>query len=521
MKKYLSALILSIANISVALAGGVVAIPFQPRGSFYIGTFLSQDRAHFDTKKHADFTATPDFYTPVSFKDSYNYDWNADGVNGGLFIGYNYLVTPILSFSAEFFGDFSGLSGKFTGGIKATEPPMTIAYSHLDSKMRILYTFGFSVLPGVKVNPFTTLFGRVGWVYSEFEFTNNARMSGELIQLPGRSLDTTKHKSGVQVGVGMGTSAFHSNFSVRLEYDWAFYGRISNAVGPVMVGLDNFDNETPIYYTANARMDPIIEQFKIGLTYHFGNPYTPHEAYQFAIAHHLSGFYVGGFVSRDLANFDTTANHKFIQTFGPGDTTDFSHSVNFDWNATGIDGGLFIGYNLMLGHRYMLGAELSGDISSLIGRFHSEYVYDPTYQAVEVNSKVRTHYTLGASLLPGIMLNSSTNLFFRIGWVNSKFSYSAASRFIDFNSLAIAGEPLHFENNKSGIEFGVGLVTLLSNHIGLRMEYDWSYYGDIGKSIGPRYIGKVFDSQVAGSASVKLHPMINQFKVALIRYFSS
>jgi len=528
MKTIIISLLLVISLTTVALANGGNSAhdnTFHPHGDFYVGAYGSRDFARFKTDSDQNIAVLPPEPGPILLPqlNNYNYDWNADGFGGGLFLGYKYLVNPVFSVSAELFGHLSSLSGNFNGTSIVNELPNLLSVVNFTSKMRVPYSFGVSVLPGAKVNHFSTLFGRIGWVYSRFKFTNSGSLSGLLgpgnpVDFAGPSLNRSKNKSGVQVGVGLQSSVNDSHFAVRMEYDWSYYGRMRNGVGPVQIGTDPFEGG-PITYSANVALDPLIEQFKVGVLYHFPIGGSDHNPHQFVVTHHPFGFYVGGYVSRDTANFETNANHVYTTTLELGPEID-SQPIKFDWSATGVDGGLLVGYQHRLVGRFTLGAEAFGDLSSLLGRFNSEFGLGKNIEFEKVHATVRLLHSLGLSLLPGIMINSDTSLFGRIGWVYSKFRYSDDSDLIGGSISTINGVPLEFSDSKSGIQLGLGMTTMLARHFGLRMEYDWSYYGRIRKSVGPVTVAPG-DEPIAYDAHVSLKPTVNQFKVALVYYFAS
>jgi opacity protein-like surface antigen len=71
-------------------------------------------------------------------------------------------------------------------------------------------------------------------------------------------------------------------------------------------------------------------------------------------------------------------------------------------------------------------------------------------------ANLKTTYSYGVSVLPGLMLNDRTLAFVRAGLVNTRFS--------------------DLGKTKAGAQFGLGLQTGLTQNVDLRGEYDYTAY---------------------------------------------
>ena len=112
----------------------------------------SHDVARYKTNTNQRITVVPsESPPPFQIINNYQYDWNGDGFNGGLFIGYKYLINPIFAVSAEFYGDLSSLSGDFNGTSINNQSPNFLANAKI-----ILFAFVWTSPPGRSWKSFTS-----------------------------------------------------------------------------------------------------------------------------------------------------------------------------------------------------------------------------------------------------------------------------------------------------------------------------------------------------------------------------
>lgn len=125
----------------------------------------------------------------------------------------------------------------------------------------------------------------------------------------------------------------------------------------------------------------------------------------------------------------------------------------------GVPINLIAGYGGVVSDSFYLAGELTGTITSA---------------SLSDDHGLKSSYGLGASILPGIMINDQTLAFARIGIVDTKFPTSKGDK-------------------RVGGQFGVGLQTKLTEKVALRGEYDYVAYkaktvrsNNQGFSVGPR-----------------------------------
>lgn len=121
----------------------------------------------------------------------------------------------------------------------------------------------------------------------------------------------------------------------------------------------------------------------------------------------------------------------------------------------GIPLNVFAGYGGLITQSFYLAGELGSTLVT---------------GSISDNKQLRTSYSYGASILPGVMLNDSTMAFGRVGVVKSEFTYNGG-------------------DTHNGAQFGAGLQTSLTQNIDLRGEYDFVAYQSEkvnGVSVAPR-----------------------------------
>jgi len=118
-------------------------------------------------------------------------------------------------------------------------------------------------------------------------------------------------------------------------------------------------------------------------------------------------------------------------------------NINTDnWGTSyrGMPLTLFAGYGGMMDGGFYLAGELIGNAGT--GTLN--------------NNGLKSTWSMGAALLPGILLSEHTLGFMRLGWVRNHFTSGST--------------------NKSGGEVGVGLQTSVARDWDIRGEYDYIQY---------------------------------------------
>lgn len=187
---------------------------------------------------------------------------NSTGAVGGGFIGFG-----------KYFGDFYGLYlaleayGNWSGAQSDAEvvigvpsspinPPGVAYVDLLQTSFEVNSNYGVSVLPGIKLNPATLFYFRLGynWANVEASYTVGANMfatpAPTLNQGIFRSASGSDTIGGFNYGLGI-ESTFYDNWSVRVEYSHTDF----NSISADTIFSDND------FTTAD-------NQFMLGLIYH-------------------------------------------------------------------------------------------------------------------------------------------------------------------------------------------------------------------------------------------------------------
>jgi len=151
-----------------------------------------------------------------------------------------------------------------------------------------------------------------------------------------------------------------------------------------------------------------------------------------AMAEPFSGAYVG--LEFGLDNYEAQAE----DLFAAGDAFD-------GISGNGVVGGVFAGYDVAVGNAF-LGLEGKASLSD------AGASYDDTIDTLAI----RADESFGATARAGVMVNGSTGLYARAGWVNTKFK-------VDVNGTADS-------DNDDALVLGAGLQTRVGNSASMRVE---------------------------------------------------
>jgi len=134
-----------------------------------------------------------------------------------------------------------------------------------------------------------------------------------------------------------------------------------------------------------------------------------------------------------------------------------SHQV---FNASGPKVGIFAGYGRAFNWLYIAG-ELYAN-SSGAGENNDSGLYEADFNL---------RYSLGASIIPGILVNHSGLLYARFGYVRTLIGANETGLPLTDSGIT------QFEN---GLEVGIGLETPITYHLHTRLEVSHIQYGSFG-----------------------------------------
>jgi len=164
-----------------------------------------------------------------------------------------------------------------------------------------------------------------------------------------------------------------------------------------------------------------------------------------AMAQVFSGPYVG--VEFGLDNYEGQGEDVFVA----GDKFD-------GLSGNGAVGGVYAGYDIPLGATLFAGIEAQASLSG------AKVTYDDTVDSLTLKAKE----SFGASARLGAMLNDSTALYAKAGWVNTKFK-GTINGFSD-------------SDRDDALVLGGGIETRVGAGTSIRLEYSYADYSDFVKN---------------------------------------
>ena len=159
-----------------------------------------------------------------------------------------------------------------------------------------------------------------------------------------------------------------------------------------------------------------------------------------AFAEPFQGAFAGVEVGMD--NFEVSGEDIFVA----GDEFD-------GLSGNGVQGGVFVGYDMPLGDKLFFGIEASANLSD------ASMTYDDGFDRLTISAKE----SFGLSGRLGAMVNDSTGLYGRVGFVTTEFSASV--------------DNVSESDRDDGMVLGAGIETRVGNG-SIRAEYNRADYAD-------------------------------------------
>lgn len=337
------------------------------------------------------------------------------GFLGGVYVGYEFPLSPQNSFAVEIFVNMQ--NSKATSiNIGGNSP-----YSVED---KISQMYGVSLLPQTILPTNAHLFMRAGAVWGKIGFDNG---------IPASQINYTRdHQLGWDGGIGYSVP-ISQQIVLRAEYNVIGFSSIKKnyIVDDVAVRDNN---------------KPMSEQFVIGLSYFLG-PIQNLVDDRLSLA--TNGFYMVADLARAVGNVQFDANSQ---------NSNNDNTINNATEGFAVDGG--IGAGFLIPHNAYIGFE--GDAAyNLINQSFSNN--GTTY-------KVKYQASLSAAVLPGYFISPGNLIYIRAGVAFTRFNRTG-------DTSTTAGT--NFTNEKKwreGLIYGVGFESYIRQNVSLRLEYDRTQY---------------------------------------------
>lgn len=175
----------------------------------------------------------------------------AGGAVGGGFIGYGHYFNEFwgIYLGLELFGNWSGAETDYELQVADVAGGVLSNNDFYKSSFRVKSNWGIDVLPGIKLNPATLFYVRLGYNWANVTvdetFTSNVGTPEAVTVTSDGDGDNT---GGFHFGVGI-ESTFYDNWSVRAEYTHT-----------------DFNDFTTDF---TSEITPAGNQFLLGIAYHF------------------------------------------------------------------------------------------------------------------------------------------------------------------------------------------------------------------------------------------------------------
>lgn len=197
------------------------------------------------------------------------------------------------------------------------------------------------------------------------------------------------------------------------------------------------------------------------------------------------GFFIGAGIGPELIDFGQNATIIRINTYVKDQTY---------LSGKGIFGSLFTGY--AEGYKRFYFAEaINIDVSSANFQSSNKNFSTQTFS----NTKYQIDHSIGASVLPGVLLFTQTTLFYgRVGYEAGHFKISTTD-----SSLVNLNQYLN------GVCYGVGIQQQVGAHVDVFMEYDHLIYESTSRT--------AIDNMTTKSTSIS--PQTNQVMFGFLYLF--
>lgn len=184
-------------------------------------------------------------------------------------------------------------------------------------------------------------------------------------------------------------------------------------------------------------------------------------------------FYIGAQGGANMLQVDRDANTAI--TLFNGSTVNIDN--NYKDSAYGIAGGPFMGITVPASSDVSLGLEVGAQFNSTKAKVSINNPSGFQGQNVSFTQQMLANYTV--AFVPAIVLSqqSQTRLYLRAGYTLGYFKF-------DDKGTTTFDQAFRGDFNKylSGVNGGVGISTQLSQNVGLRLEYDYAYFGKVHKT---------------------------------------
>lgn len=193
-----------------------------------------------------------------------------------------------------------------------------------------------------------------------------------------------------------------------------------------------------------------------------------------AAAQSFSGPYVGADIGYDSGSMRSESGWT-------SNNGDFSDNYEQGRSINGIAGGVFVGYDHRLNDKVFAGVELRAGYSGATFDEHDDILVEEYDLDRHGHISYKTKESFSATARLGYMLNENTGVYVRGGVVKTKIKAVNDFGFdVSYDPITEEyGQIFEASDNNTGAVFGAGLETSVTSKVTLRMEYNFTQYGNI------------------------------------------
>ena len=226
-----------------------------------------------------------------------------------------------------------------------------------------------------------------------------------------------------------------------------------------------------------------------------------------------NNFYLG--VQAGYDDYETKS-HRLFNEEKKSEIGTLYYSGDPSVSSQGIQGGIFVGYNLVK-NKYNLGLELTAATTS--AKHTNQYTLSvPSEFSASSHESAIVQESFAIGILPGYQVSNSALAYIRIAAVNTFFKFydDNPAILLAFAEESGIGHSLKVATNDNlwGGRIGIGSQYQINSHLALRGEYNYTYYQTATGN------NSINTSAIGISSMANFTPSSNQFVFGLIYQFS-
>ncbi|MCB1827987.1 MAG: porin family protein [Coxiellaceae bacterium] len=374
-------------------------------------------------------------------------------------------------------------------------------------QLELQRSFSLSLIPGYLISDRTMFFAQLGGAQGRVK--GQVLLNGVLATAPGdASLTQSFSKNLFGWVAGFGFQHFLTNdWALAMQYLYTHYATLSNFHDEAPDNTRHISDYTRVKTSSNA--------FLVGAAYYFDDlegefPSTKNKG-------GFKGFYLGVFSGL----IQQLTSYNYFSDFAISLVGRHESQLNGDQGNNNVNGGLFLGYGVLINRAY-LGLELGGGVGTSVSALNSSIRGDDENLSRVLRVSLQEVAYLDLKL--GTLLGGDTSMLYAlVGLANGRLKLQPRQNSAD---RADTGTPMtYFESvgdvvkaHLLGLRVGLGFSTKLAKHWALGIQDAFTFYRSKDVNFANTVIDVGTNFTVLGAASVT--PRTNNVTLFLNYYFS-